>query len=200
MTRVKNDALIVDAIGQGWFDRKVMSNLHIDDPDGCWTWKRSCSSGGYGQVALPREVTGGKLVLVRSHRAVWIALRGQIPDGMVIDHGGANGCHNRACANPDHLEITDLSGNARTAQRIAITHCPNGHLLEGDNLMPSQIARGHRQCLPCNRQASRDRVALVRQARILMGMSTREYAASFGTSRHTALHVLGGTAQVEVAS
>lgn len=37
------------------------------------------------------------------------------------------------------------------------THCPEGHLLEPPNLVPSQLARGWRSCATCKRATDRAR-------------------------------------------
>jgi hypothetical protein len=86
--------------------------------------------------------------LQRVHRVVWEWLIGPIPDGLTLDHL----CRNRACCNPDHIELVTMAENKRRGySRNAInarkTHCPKRHPLEGDNLMVDK--RGYRRCREC---------------------------------------------------
>lgn len=51
----------------------------------------------------------GKLVLMMYHRYMWIKANGEIPEGHEVDHM----CKNRACCNPEHLQLL-LSSEHRT--------------------------------------------------------------------------------------
>lgn len=63
-------------------------------PNGCWIWQGYRYPNGYG--CLTDDGVGGY-----AHRRAWEAVNGPIPDGMHAHHT----CRNRACCNPDHLEI-----------------------------------------------------------------------------------------------
>lgn len=73
--------------------------------DGCWIWKRALGGNGYGFVSY-RGATHP------AHRLAWIFTHGPIPLGRGY-HGTivAHKCDVRACVNPDHLFLTDASGN-----------------------------------------------------------------------------------------
>lgn len=66
----------------------------------CWNWTGYVGTDGYGEL----NVRGEKIAV---HRYVFREARGEIPDGMVIDHR----CRNRKCCNPDHLEAVTNQEN-----------------------------------------------------------------------------------------
>lgn len=78
---------------------------HVEKTDGCWLWKRAIGSGGYGHVSYMG-------VTYPAHRLAWVLAKGPIPNGSGY-HGTivAHKCDVRACCNPDHLFLTDHSGN-----------------------------------------------------------------------------------------
>jgi hypothetical protein len=117
----------------------------IYPPSGCWIWTGPLNRpGGYGRVA----VGGGRMGL--AHRVAYELLVGPIPEGKQLDHL----CRNRACWNPEHLEVVTgkentLRGIGRTAANAAKTHCNRGHELAGDNLY---VYDGQRKCRACKRE------------------------------------------------
>lgn len=108
---------------------------------------------GYQMVCLCK---GGECQSVPIHRLVLEAFEGPRPEGM-------QGCHNDGDSqNNDLINLrwgtpssnimdTVIHGTHNNARK---THCPRGHELTGPNLMASQLKRGYRSCLACNRASS----------------------------------------------
>jgi hypothetical protein len=115
--------------------------------EGCWHWIGYLSSRGYGRAWFERKQ-------VAAHRAALKLLRGvDVPSGMEVDHL----CRNRSCVNPDHLEVVDrrtniLRGLGACAANSRKTHCPRGHALSPDNLVPNLR---YRACAVCKKAQSR---------------------------------------------
>lgn len=116
-----------------------------DDPLGCWEWQRGKTTAGYGHAYLGK---GGERYV---HRLAWEQLRGEIPDGLVIDHL----CRNRACMNPWHMEPVTQSVNASRGHdgRWPQT-CPKGH---SEWRMKRRQGRVYRDCAVCHRDRERQR-------------------------------------------
>lgn len=100
-------------------DERFWSKVSGDDPLGCWEWTASLTHYGYGQFYL-RELNRP----MHAHRVAWMLLRGDIPDGLEIDHLE---CANRRCVNPWHLDLVTRSVNSkRMLERVYVT-CKRGH-------------------------------------------------------------------------
>ena len=69
-------------------------------PDACWPWTGCLQSMGYGATHIGRKYT-------LAHRASWVWLRGDIPDGMFVCHR----CDNPRCCNPAHLFVGTAQDN-----------------------------------------------------------------------------------------
>jgi hypothetical protein len=89
---------------------------------GCWIWQGALDEDGYGTFYLRRMNR-------RAHRVAWFSARGDLPQGMVVNHT----CRNRACVNPQHLQAISASEHAlRDTTSICYvnsqkTICPKGH-------------------------------------------------------------------------
>lgn len=114
----------------------------------CWEWD-SHTKDGYGYFSISSN--SGRS-LRPAHRLSYELAKGEIPEGLVIDHL----CRVRHCVNPDHLEpVTDkvniLRGAGSGAQNARKTHCKHGH-----EFTPENTGRQHsgRYCRTCGRAAS----------------------------------------------
>lgn len=131
--------------------RPIGERINFDAADGCWEWTGAGDKGNYGQLMI-----GG--VVTKPHRVVYTIIKGEIPDGLELDHL----CRNTRCVNPDHLEPVTHKENVARGQSIsamyaARTHCPQGHELSGDNLGRAEMRRGYRSCVICRRARERAR-------------------------------------------
>ncbi len=114
--------------------------------DGCWEWIGSHFQGtGYSRFCPSHEKS------IYAHRFSYELHRGQIPQGLVVDHL----CRNHGCVNPDHLEAVTmrtniLRGIGVAAHNIVKTSCPNGHELSESNLAQYQLRVGKRSCRRCS--------------------------------------------------
>ena len=119
----------------------------IDATGDCWEWVGPLHGGGYGHKYYRGRFWS-------THRLVWSALVGPIPDNMDIDHL----CRNRQCCNPDHLEVVTRSTNLLRGIRNGYqkkTHCPHGHEYSNENTFVN--VRGSRECRTCRRQKNKQR-------------------------------------------
>jgi hypothetical protein len=133
--------------------------------DSCWLWTGRLQPSGYALITVKQK---GRSV----HRLAWEVANGPIPDGLFVLHR----CDVRHCLNPAHLflgthgdNMRDMFAKRRDPAGLGIhyqqqkTHCPMGHPLSGDNLVPSRANRpsksgrvGHRSCLECSRRQWRE--------------------------------------------
>lgn len=117
---------------------------YMPEPNsGCWLWLNFLTDDGYGVIFSDRKTK-------RAHRVAYELFRGEIPDGLVIDHL----CRNRCCVNPWHLEIVTrrentLRGVGPSAQQAKQKTCAFGH-----ELIPVRYRR-ERRCRECVNAASR---------------------------------------------
>ena len=74
----------------------------IDPVTGCWAWQGAIIADGYGA-----KYFGDNRVL--AHRLYYEAVHGSVPEGMTLDHL----CRNRACCNPEHLEVVTQAVNVQ---------------------------------------------------------------------------------------
>lgn len=124
----------------------------------CWDWYGSTDKDGYG---VKSGTFDGKRTSKRAHRLVYSALRGSVPDDMVIDHL----CENRKCVNPEHMEITTnrenvlRSGVSKAGINARRTHCTNGHEFTTENTYyrPKSDGKIWRTCRECRNIREREK-------------------------------------------
>lgn len=126
---------------------KMRPRLAAPDAKGCVAWLGAHQSGGYGEVWL-----NGRTVL--THRAVFEAVRGPLPKGLVIDHL----CRNRGCCNPEHLDLVTQKENCRRGLKSALfvppVVCLRGHSKADAYVRISKKGHIQRQCRTCARETS----------------------------------------------
>lgn len=88
-----------------------LTRYAVDHATGCWAWQGALSQQGYGVARY-----GGRYAA--AHRAVWLASGREIPAGAHLHHI----CRNRACVNPDHVEVLaaedHVEEHAREARKL----------------------------------------------------------------------------------
>ena len=118
--------------------------------NGCWEWKLSRSTGGYGQMTARFE---GKSSTT-AHRVAYWLFKGFVPNDMEVHHT----CFNPWCVNPDHLElVTPQENKYLKSGKKDPNKCPQGH--DYDYVDPS----GGKRCTIC-RKAAKARYAAKRKA------------------------------------
>lgn len=112
--------------------------------DDCRISTYSVGSHGYAQLGWTQD---GKTYMTTAHRAAWVMVNGQVPDGLTIDHL----CKERRCVNVKHMRLLSNYENARRTRGRdwPLGFCVNGHPNSESYVRPS----GRRICGPCNRAA-----------------------------------------------
>lgn len=121
---------------------------HVDRSGDCWLWHGPMTSDGYGRF---RDM--------KAHRFAFLVTNGTLTDGLILHHT----CNTRLCVRPAHLvqmsqaEHVAITPGTYVGQWLGHelpTHCAAGHELSGDNLLPSGLKRGYRQCRICRNAQS----------------------------------------------
>lgn len=115
-------------------------------------------SGGYHQLKM---LLDGKVVTRCVHRLVWQAWKGEIPDGIWINHIDGNKLNN----NLENLELTTPGDNHRHAYRVLQREVVRGLKIHTAVLSPIAIEAIH--------------------ALNKIGWSQRKIATAFGVSQPT---------------
>lgn len=114
---------------------------------GCWIWTAGVNHSGYGIIGInqfPRL----------AHRVAYELLKGEIPEGLVLDHL----CRVPSCCNPSHLQpVTDRENFLRGVHPSARFHkhniCKRGHVLSEEDI--GHWSNGTRVCNICRRMSGK---------------------------------------------
>lgn len=117
--------------------------------NGCWEWLGALMTGGYGSCWYGKQSIGAHRVSYFFHKGI-MSNRAQ-----QIDHL----CRNRACVNPDHMELVTrkeniLRGMAPSAKYARSTRCIRGHEFDEKNTIVNPD--GHRNCRECVKAYGRE--------------------------------------------
>lgn len=77
------------------------------DDNGCWIPRLRTNQDGYAQSHR------GQYRRMVAHRAMWLHVGREIPEGMTLDHL----CRVRNCCNPDHLEPVTQGENVNRGRK-----------------------------------------------------------------------------------
>ena len=138
---------------------RIQERLAVEDRGHvtpCHIWLGP-TADGYGHIRVGSRTDGSRRT-IKVHRFMYEMFVGPIPEPLVIDHL----CRQRACANPDHLELVTRQENvlrgtspdALRARFAAMTHCARGHEYTAENTYLWVSPRGHtkRRCQTCRRE------------------------------------------------
>ena len=96
--------------------RYTVENRGYETP--CWIWQGSITIHGYGHHVFRRN---GKLHSTGAHRLVYAKCKGEIPEGLELDHLCAPYGGPRSCVNPDHLEPVTPAVNRQRGKSAKLT-------------------------------------------------------------------------------
>jgi hypothetical protein len=141
-----------------WFTpeqlQKIIDRIEPQD-NGCWWYPAKRNHKGYAVTRIGWPIIKGAKI----HRLSWIYYKGDIPEGMVLDHTchdpktciGGDTCEHRRCVNPNHLQLVSASeNNSKTVRVLKFKNkCKNGHILK-DNIYQYNSKQGKRSgCAIC---------------------------------------------------
>lgn len=118
--------------------------------DECWPWLGHVTRSGYGAISMA-SVTRSPL---RAHRVAYTLERGEIPEGLVLDHL----CRSRSCCNPAHLEPVTNEQNIERGEWLPVANAAKTHCIHGHEFTPENTyitPEGHRACRTCTKEAQR---------------------------------------------
>lgn len=102
-------------------NRRLWRRVDKSNVDGCWIWRGSRCSGGYGQLRL----SGRDGRRIGAHRASLLIATGAIRTDLEVLHA----CDNKLCVNPAHLSQDTHQRNMSDAARAGLMNKPRRRLL-----------------------------------------------------------------------
>ena len=138
----------------------MMERTEIDDY-GCWVWRGSVATNGYGQMAFHRDK-------VLTHRvSMWVAGLIELDSPVLVLHR----CNKKLCWNPDHLYVGTQEDNVRdsmedmshnAAMKRLQSHCKNGHEFNEANTKTYLDSKGrsHRECRACRSEYNKNYIRI----------------------------------------
>ena len=138
---------------RGTVEERFWRHVCAEPNSGCWLWTATLNQKGYGRFWFRERLDS-------AHRAAWILYRGEIPEGMELDHK----CRVRSCVNPAHLEVFSHRENyvrgmgpeLLVLRQLSKTHCPQGHEYTPENTY--RQPNGARICRVCRDARDRERI------------------------------------------
>lgn len=127
---------------------KLKSRTILSD-SGCWEWQGATKNFGYGYITIGSRKDGSRKTIT-THRAMYIATHGEIPNGLWVLHH----CDNPKCINPEHLYAGTREDNTRDREsrgrnkipRLSCEDHPNSKLNWDDvNMIRSISGKSHKQ-------------------------------------------------------
>lgn len=103
----------------------------------CIIATQKASRDGYARTTIKGKIK-------YAHRLAYESMFGSIEKDMTIDHI----CKTKNCINVKHMEVVTRSENSKR-RFIGITHCRNGHIYSGDNLMWQGDSKQYKRCREC---------------------------------------------------
>jgi len=88
-------------------DKRGTGPKYEIDQNGCWIFTGYKNAKGYGMMR------NGGPNMEYAHRVFYKRAKGEIPEGMQLDHL----CRNPPCVNPDHLEPVTSTQNQRRGRK-----------------------------------------------------------------------------------
>lgn len=127
---------------------RIEHHVYVET-DACSRWKRFPCLIWTGHLSkIGYASTRFRGIQCLAHRAAYVKAKGEIPDGLELDHL----CGNRACIQPEHLDPVTHAVNVRRGKaaelKRAITSCPHGHKYIAANTVIDK--KGKRGCKTCN--------------------------------------------------
>lgn len=150
-----------------------LNDLSIPEPNsGCRLFTGSLDRHGYGTISFNGRLKG-------AHRVAYILEKGEIPEGLVLDHL----CRNTACIEVTHLEAVTFLENVMRGMHPTVVAsragtCLRGHPVAPENRMPVKNRKS--RCLICYRLDTEKRRVMGRASAARARAKKRAESPAFG--------------------